>query len=361
MSKIAIWALIFSMTAGANLIADSGADQLKHMLLLDKFGEGSFKDGTYNNIVVEDLPVSIYSLEQSKSIYCRYDDYEICRSVSADLHKNKVTLKFKDRLLLPSRIHVFNYAIGWDLCDREGKILADLDENYSDMMGGKLSRTAALACIQKYGRNIYQIAQANLQETQELKQLMNVIGPGTQFYQDIWGSLAGHSVNKTSSSIPKTQGQTKTLTKVFGVSTNNTRIYIDFGYPVIDVVKIKVKGLGGVAFYERSAAVPNVIYFAGVAYKYKSAVVTVTVCVLSTPVPKKKIVMSDKYGRFTPHNTSMFMDFGYPVIHIRYISAKGGLGGVTYREVYGTGLRLKGYVYNTPGYFGFRAGVAVYK
>ncbi len=339
--------------------------KMEHEQWLDHFGDIDFYKATQDFVDFGGDATSIYSLGEQKSIYCRFDDaeeqYAIYRVVADSSNDTTMSCDFTDRIIVGSQTYTLKYNLSWprELEGRENSCQVKIDEASSDFLNTRVSKVKVLTCLAKHGKDLFSVIKGCLAKPKNLKGcILKFVGPGAKLYLCIFGAQLAEATPLEFSALA---GPT-TIRKVFGVSKSNTRIYIDFEHPILAVESIRtISGLGGVAFHERSAGAPSVIYFAGIAYPQRPGLVEVKVLADPTKLPKKNIVVMTKHGSFSVGKTNDFVDFGAPVIHIRALSVTSGFGAVISRQVIGNGVRLTGAVYNKPGHFSFRVEVAVYK
>lgn len=188
MIKIITFTLIFVLMSVAWAENESLLKlKANHDAMIQKMGDVQFLKGTHYFWYSKNVPTSVYSIPKQKCIYAEANDRKYYRVIIANPGENKVSLSFTDKIVIGEKTHNLSYNISFIVSDKSGGCFVTLDQDNSDIIDSKADWSKILACILKYGEELYSAVKSCLKDP-DIMECLKIIGPATDIYQCISGN-----------------------------------------------------------------------------------------------------------------------------------------------------------------------------
>lgn len=210
-----------------------------HDAMIQKMGDVEFLKGAHHFAYFKNVPASVYVLPKQKCVYAEFNDRKLYRVINAHPSDGKLTLNFAEKLVIGEKTYSLGYNIAFMTAERSGGCFVTLDQENSDIMDGRADWSKILACVLKYGEELYSVVKACLQNP-DVMECLKIIGPATDIYQCISGAMLGSTV----SAVQDRAIETKTIyfSWGWGYSTGfqAAPIYQEMPYAIIGFDSVNI-------------------------------------------------------------------------------------------------------------------------
>lgn len=214
-----------------------------HEKMIQYSGDKHFLKGQHYFAVSNNIPVSVFTVKNQRSIYTETKESKFYRVIEAKTAKNKTTLSFSEKIAKGQRIYTMRYNITFIVSGKSSGYFVMLDEE-SDFIATKIDKQKVLSCILKYAAQLYQPVLKCFQQT-NFMECIKILQPAIEVYNCITGTKS-----ETVFHIPVKNKNRAIITKTiyfswsWGYSTplKSKPVYVEMPHTIIGFDSVSLSG-----------------------------------------------------------------------------------------------------------------------